>query len=144
MIYLAPAALGLSQMAVPAPTPYVPSKYSTSSADDFNGEPLIEVLHQHDFDTTDDYLHAILQWFISIIAGGLVLWFLMWCINCCACCKCCRERLPCCFAIFKNHKTRKVFTPIPLPYMNTLPPCPPPLLPYMNTLPPSLDARSFR
>ena len=41
-----------------------------------------------------------------IVAGGFWCLFCMWCINCCSCCKCCREKLPCCFALFKEHRSR--------------------------------------
>ena len=108
-------------MAVPAPTPYSPLKYSTSSADDFNGEPLIEQLHgfphvgQDDYDTTSaSYGKSVAGVFIIVVAVGFTLTLGMLCVNCCACCKCCRKKLPCSFGLFQGHPLKGKLTVIGL------------------------------
>lgn len=91
-----------------------PGEYSTDSAGEtpITGDPLVETLHdfhhegEDDYQPTADYGKSVLAVFAIIVAGGFWCLFCMWCINCCACCKCCREKLPCCFALFKEHRSR--------------------------------------
>jgi len=84
-------------MVAPAPTPFVPESYSTDSADDFAGDPLIEVLHsfyhagEDDWDTTASYGESIAGLFVTTVVVGLIFLCCIWCFNLSACCKCCRE-----------------------------------------------------
>ena len=94
------------------PKVYVPDIYSTDSAGNFIGKPLIDRLHDYphygedDFERNAGYQKSIMGFFASIVIVGLFCMCWMWGINLCACCKCCRDCLPCCFNIFA-HKVQR-------------------------------------
>lgn len=98
-------------MAAPAPTPFQPAEYSTDSAGDVPlvGDPLIEWLHgfpreqgNDDYTADGEYGKSLVGVLTYVCAGSFLFIFLMWCVNLLSCCQCCRDKLPCCFAIFKN------------------------------------------
>jgi len=94
---------------------YTPPEYSTGSADDFLGDPLIEKLHGYihigaeDYETekgvpTQDYGQSVAGFFFSVLVIGIFCMLVLWLFNLCSCCACCRRCfcLKPCFATFEG------------------------------------------
>lgn len=99
-------------MAVPAPTPFQVSKYSTDSAGTAFGTDIILLLHDYfhagsdDISLDQDYIESLIGVMVSIVALGVFFLFVIWCFNCCACCSCCRKNCCTCLLWFDGHKMR--------------------------------------